>query len=441
MSALVFVGPSLRRADREAACGFEWAPPAAQGDVFRAVRRGAAAVGIIDGYFDGVPAVWHKEILWAMSEGVHVFGAASMGALRAAELECFGMRGIGEIFETYRDGWLTADDEVAVLHGPAEAGYPSVTEPMVNIRSSLARARTEGIIEEETRHAIEDLAKAQFYQERTWETVLAAADRSASLKRSVERLRGWLPAGRIDQKRADALAMLSAMRELIASNPRPMQVHYRFECTELWAAAPWRAEEPASCDVQGELILDELRLDGAYRALRDRALLFALAEEQSERIGSIPERGAVRAAENAFRLRQALLRREELDRWCAAAGTDPKGFQRMMAAEASVTLLARERSAALAGRVLDQLRVTGDYARLAERARCKARALEKRQPVVEPPASLLYEWYFHGRRNEDVPNDLAAFSRDLGLEGTEALRELLLREYRYAMMAEDGGTG
>ena len=46
---------------------------------------------IVDGSFQWTPAVWHKEILWAMGRGVHVFGAASMGALRAAELDGFGL--------------------------------------------------------------------------------------------------------------------------------------------------------------------------------------------------------------------------------------------------------------------------------------------------------------------------------------------------------------
>ena len=41
---------------------------------------------IIDGVFQSEPAVRHKEILWALSLGVPVVGAASMGALRAAEL-------------------------------------------------------------------------------------------------------------------------------------------------------------------------------------------------------------------------------------------------------------------------------------------------------------------------------------------------------------------
>ena len=53
------------------------------------------------------PTVWHKEILWAMAQGIHVFGGASIGALRAAELDVFGMKGIGRIYEDFRDGVLT----------------------------------------------------------------------------------------------------------------------------------------------------------------------------------------------------------------------------------------------------------------------------------------------------------------------------------------------
>ena len=53
------------------------------------------AIGLIDGYFERVPSVSHKEILWAMSQGIVVIGAASMGALRAAELAPFGMLGVG----------------------------------------------------------------------------------------------------------------------------------------------------------------------------------------------------------------------------------------------------------------------------------------------------------------------------------------------------------
>ena len=98
-------------------------PPARQGDIYRAVRHYAPrAIGLIDGAFAEVRAVWHREILWALSQGVHVFGAASMGALRAVELAPFGMRGVGAVYQAYQTGvWpgfdelFEDDDEVAVL--------------------------------------------------------------------------------------------------------------------------------------------------------------------------------------------------------------------------------------------------------------------------------------------------------------------------------------
>lgn len=119
-------------------------PPAANGDVYRAVSAAPTAIGLVDGYFENVPAVWHKEILYALSQGVHVFGAASMGALRAAELSEFGMVGVGAIFAAYRDNRLEDDDEVAVVHGPAELDYLPVSEAMVNVRATVDRAVSDG---------------------------------------------------------------------------------------------------------------------------------------------------------------------------------------------------------------------------------------------------------------------------------------------------------
>ena len=78
---------------------------------------------LIDGLFDASPAVRHKELLQLMARGVPVIGAASMGALRAAELAPFGMIGVGRIFTAYAAGALVGDDEVALLHGPEELGW------------------------------------------------------------------------------------------------------------------------------------------------------------------------------------------------------------------------------------------------------------------------------------------------------------------------------
>src|SRR5258708_35446948 len=138
MRAVIFAGPSLPLAFRPPDPALEWRPPVKQGEVYQALRSGPAIIGIIDGYFEVTPTVWHKEILWAMAQGIHVYGSASMGALRAAELHSFGMVGIGHIFAAYRDGILTDDDEVAVLHGPEALGYPAVPEAMATYAKTLA---------------------------------------------------------------------------------------------------------------------------------------------------------------------------------------------------------------------------------------------------------------------------------------------------------------
>ena len=83
MTCIVFLGPSLPLHEARRILPATYRPPAAQGDVYRAALERPWGIGIVDGYFERVPAVWHKEILWALQQGIHVFGAASIGALRA----------------------------------------------------------------------------------------------------------------------------------------------------------------------------------------------------------------------------------------------------------------------------------------------------------------------------------------------------------------------
>src|SRR3954462_9715848 len=124
---VVFAGPSLpRRPDAEwrlllSRCDLR--PPAGRGDVLAALAGQPCTLVLLDGYYFTVPAVTHKEILSALDAGVRVIGAASLGAQRAAELAPFGMQGVGEVYARYRAGEIDGDDEVALLHAPAEHGY------------------------------------------------------------------------------------------------------------------------------------------------------------------------------------------------------------------------------------------------------------------------------------------------------------------------------
>ena len=157
---LVYVGPTLPAGEvRKLLPDATVMPPAAVGDILRASKKRVDRIAIIDGYFERMAAVWHKEILVAIERGIEVWGAASMGALRAAELHAFGMRGVGTIYQWYKRGVITADDEVAVAHLPAEYGYRATSDALVNIRYSL------------TKHDRLDLlprVQATFYRERSW---------------------------------------------------------------------------------------------------------------------------------------------------------------------------------------------------------------------------------------------------------------------------------
>jgi hypothetical protein len=145
MKKLIFLGPSLPLAAAKAICGDAvFLPPAAQADVVSAIANfSPGAIGLIDGVFSQDLSVWHKEILFALSEGITVMGASSMGALRAAETERFGMIGVGQIFRMYANGAIVDDDEVALVHGPAGLDFIKLTEPMVNVRATLTAACNE----------------------------------------------------------------------------------------------------------------------------------------------------------------------------------------------------------------------------------------------------------------------------------------------------------
>ena len=137
----------------------------------------------------------------------------------------------------FRDGRLEDDDEVAVIHGPAELGYPSLSEAMVNIRRTLADAAQEGVVPAATARRLEAIAKALPYRERGYGRVLRLAAAEGVPEEDLADFRRWLPSGRFDQKREDALELLQTMRRWAAAGARPPEARFHFELTALWDRA------------------------------------------------------------------------------------------------------------------------------------------------------------------------------------------------------------
>ncbi|MDW3223133.1 MAG: TfuA-like protein [Paracoccaceae bacterium] len=259
---IVLAGPSIATLKPPCMGKIEIRPPAQQGDIYLAALEKPDAIGVIDGYFEGVPALWHKEILWAMAQGIPVMGASSMGALRAAELEAFGMIGVGAIFEDYRDEKLEDDDEVALLHGPQEVGYPALSLAMVNVRATLKAAREAKSITHSQTEQILKLAKSEFYKTRTWDSVFGAVDSSILSEREAHDLRNWIKTHGIDQKKLDAMALIDRLENGQFELPQP---NYHFEETDLWlnATKVWRQRERSKPNIEE----DGYRLLGSITAL------------------------------------------------------------------------------------------------------------------------------------------------------------------------------
>jgi hypothetical protein len=441
MTIYVFTGPTLSPEAARAELDAIYLPPVSQGDVYRVALQRPQAIGIIDGYFERVPAVWHKEILWAMTRGIHVYGSASMGALRAAELALFGMRGVGEIFEAYRDGILEDDDEVAVAHGYAETGYLPLSEAMVNIRGTLAAAEKAGLLQSSTRSVLEAIAKELFYPERSYPRLLQEAAARNLPAAELARFREWLPHGQVNQKREDALAMLRVMRQELAASAETKRVDFTLEHTASWdrlmslAGAADRDAEDSVAMVTGSSLLDELRLEGDpyTRALQD-AMLRHLALVDAQRHRETVDADAVRRTAEAWRSARGLAGAEELDRWLEENHLTMEQFDELMREEALLAQLPSRLRRNVMSRLADQLRVTNEYTRLLDRAREKQQLLEARglqNPGLEDmglSAEALRQWYFQ-RLGVPVPASTQRYARTVGFPDEDAFLRAVLREY------------
>src|SRR5271170_4293162 len=129
-------------------------------------------------------------------------------------------RGVGRIFEAFRDGRLEDDDEVAIVQGPAEIGYLSASEAMVNFRSTFDVAMTDGVLSAASRQRLEAFVKSLYFADRTWSAVLEGAATRGVDRHELAGLRDWLPSTRVDQKRLDGLEMLAAIKAALAA-PAP----------------------------------------------------------------------------------------------------------------------------------------------------------------------------------------------------------------------------
>ncbi|MFH0903786.1 MAG: TfuA-related McrA-glycine thioamidation protein, partial [Methanobacteriota archaeon] len=168
---VVYTGTSINYHDAMKILNADYRPPVKRNDIKKLMRNPPDIIGIIDGVFFDSAAVAHREIMEAIRSDIIVVGGASMGALRASELDSYGMMGVGRIYEMYRSGILESDDEVAVTFDVDTMEALSV--PLVNIRATLGSVVESGLLEHEIADSILDIARKLFYPDRNYRNIVS----------------------------------------------------------------------------------------------------------------------------------------------------------------------------------------------------------------------------------------------------------------------------
>ncbi len=379
MTAVVFLGPSLPQSIARKHLDAVYLPPARRGDVYRAARDlSPTAILIIDGRFHDTAAIWHREILWALTQGVHVFGAASMGALRAVELEPFGMRGVGRVYEAYRlgryapfDDPFDDDGEVAVMHAPAELGSTALSVALVDLRDGLATSWRDGVISATERDALLQDARSLFHAERTPERLAMLLGARISDPKARAHVAARVVSAERGIKASDARAALDALAAFLTTAPRSFVPDFAFEPALVWERFRRAMDAPAaeSPNAIESAVLDEVRIDpAAWRSLRQRAVLRRAACRPTDDGAPRPDAAARRRALAGLRRAHGLEDRAALDSWMARNALTPAAAEALIDAEAALHRLADLPIAEIERAMLELLRLEARFESLAARA-------------------------------------------------------------------------
>ena len=207
---IIFLGPSLSTDEASKILDADYRPPIQRGDITAALQDNPDIIGIIDGVFHQQPAVSHREILNALKKGVTIVGGASMGALRAAELDDFGMVGIGYVYNQYKNGFIESDDDVAIIINPLN--LEQLSDSLVSMEYNFKRMLDKGIISEEEFNRLFKTAKSIFYPKRTYDLVFNSVDID---KNKIKELEKFLDEEGIDIKRQDAIDVIKYIKSMI----------------------------------------------------------------------------------------------------------------------------------------------------------------------------------------------------------------------------------
>lgn len=454
MSIVVFLGPTMPLSQaQELLPDAVFRGPAAQSDIITVVDTLApAAIAIIDGVFTQALSVWHKEILYALERGIAVYGASSMGALRVAETATFGAVGVGAIYQAYASGELNDDDEVAVMHATAEDGFMSLSDAMVNIRATVAAAVSAQVITEEQHDLLIDLAKSRFFTERTWAQLFRDAGEHLS-DAAIHELKDFVRNYGIDQKREDAIELLTMLAEQGVTPPPPVQVTRSHPFLAMYQrdrrVARGSTEVPLA-DIGAYAALHT----SEFEALNEHALNSALVDILAEMLKIEVSEADVQAERQRFFARLRILSEQAQATWLTdndLTVVDAEEFFTKLASRRALRnwYISRKYLERTTEEVLTELRVRNQYQQVADATAQQQRLLDNVAPDLafrgeeEDLLSLIKGQARASAWRPTVPLDIWAFEngfKDVFDVRYELVRAKLAREALQASLASLGAN-
>ncbi|SNQ59888.1 TfuA-related McrA-glycine thioamidation protein [Candidatus Methanoperedens nitratireducens] len=216
MRAVVYTGTSINHSDAMKILEAEYRPPVRRDDIRKLMKSPPEIIGIIDGVFFDSAAVAHREIIEALRGSVIVVGGGSMGALRASELEPYGMIGVGRVYEMYRSGAVESDDEVAVTFN--DETMEALSLPLVNIRLTVKAMQEAGVLTGEQASAVVDVTRKLFYPDRNYRNIAGECIKKGVIgDKEKDKLLGDFRNYEVDVKREDAVLVLERIKNIIQS--------------------------------------------------------------------------------------------------------------------------------------------------------------------------------------------------------------------------------
>lgn len=374
MKIVIFAGPSLPLELARPILDAVYLPPAKQSDMLTVLRKEKPdVVGLIDGRRVSAHPVWHKEILFALRSGVQVYGAAALGALRAVELEPYGMVGVGKVFHIFRDGFVD-DDEIVCAVSPD--GMERRSDPMINIRATLEAGAAAGVVSRQECDGLIQKMKALFYPERSFVRLLEIAKDEAG-DGTGPALADFVREHAVDVMRDDALDLLHVIGALPELD-RPVAREILPPADMAMLQTQYDRERRVQRE-DGEIALHEIADYAAlncseYDDLSFHALNRAIIQLFAEQIGLEPTPEEIASEKRRFRVRNDMEHDDAFAQWLRSNDLCPDEFDELMGQIARCRALHRwlmttkrplDRSTKL---VLDEMRLAGSYPEWADKA-------------------------------------------------------------------------